>query len=99
MSKTYRRDDFSGQLNTKFQIHFTPDMVMEGELIAVSEISESGPYESFTITFLIPEACPIHQQIYPIDHPQMDKMELFLVPSGKGEKGTTFVSTFSYSKE
>jgi hypothetical protein len=72
---------------------------MDAELIAVSEITELGPYESFTITFLVPDHCPIHQQIYPIDHPHIGKMKLFLVPSGKDEKGTSYVSTFSYSKE
>jgi hypothetical protein len=74
-------------------------MVKDAELINVSESAEIGNFESFTITFLIPDDCPIYQQIYPIDHAAMGKLELFLVPSGKDNKGTTYVSTFSYLKE
>jgi hypothetical protein len=99
MSQPLKRDDLAEQLNTTFQIHFALDMIMDAELIAVSEITKMGPFESFAITFLVPDDCPIHQQIYPIDHPEMGLIELFLVPSGKDEKGTTYVSTFSYRKE
>lgn len=95
----YSRDDLAAQLNTRFQIHFTPDIVLTSELIAVSDVTKLGPFESFTITFLIPEECPIYQHTYRIDHAEMESMELFLVPSGKDAKGTTYVSTFSYSKE
>lgn len=99
MSRRYKRDDFTEQLNTTFEINFTPDIVKDAELIQVSELQEMGPYESFTITLLVPEDCPIHQQIYPIDHAKMGNLELFLVPSGKDEKGTTYVSVFNYQKE
>lgn len=95
----YKREDLSEHLNTTFQIHFTPEIVRDAELISVSEIMAMGSYESYTITFLVPEECPIAQQIYQIDHPQMGKMELFLVPSGKDAKGTTYVSVFNYQKE
>lgn len=99
MSRRYKRDEFIEQLNTTFEINFTPDIVKDAELIQVSELQEMGPYESFTITLLVPEDCPIYQQIYGIDHAKMGHLELFLVPSGKDEKGTTYVSVFNYSKE
>lgn len=99
MPQRYYRDDLAALLNTTFQIHFTPEIVMDAELIVVSEMIESGPFESFSITFLIPEDCPIYQHIYQIEHPEMGRFELFLVPSGKDAKGTTYVSTFSYTKE
>jgi hypothetical protein len=99
MSERYRREDLAEQLNTTFQIHFTPDMVMDAQLIDVSELQEMGSYESFTIAFLVAEDCPIQQQIYPIGHAEMGEMELFLVPSGKDERGATYVSVFTYSKE
>lgn len=99
MSRALKRDDLAEQLNTTFQIHFTLDTIKNAELIAVSEVTKMGPFESFAITFLIPDECPIHQQIYSIDHPEMGLIELFLVPSGKDETGTTYVSTFSYREE
>jgi hypothetical protein len=99
MSRRYKRDDLAAQLNTTFQIHFTPDLVKDAELTEVSELKEMGPYESFAITFLVPDECPIQQQIYRIDHPEIGQVELFLVPSGKDEKGTNYVSVFNYSKE
>jgi len=99
MSRRYRRDDLAPQLNTRFQIHFTPEIVRDAELISVSDTTTIGPYESFAITFLIPDECPVHQQTYAIDHPKMGRIQLFLVPSGKDEKGTTYLSTFSYKKE
>lgn len=99
MSRRYKRADLSEHLNTTFQIHFTPDIVMDAELVSVSEIIEMGSFESYTITFLVRDECPIAQQIYPIDHPEIGNMELFLVPSGKDEKGTTYVSVFNYQRE
>lgn len=99
MSRRYQRDEFAEQLNTTFQIHFTPEIVMNAELISVSEIMGMGSYESYTTTFLVPEECPIAQQIYPVDHPEIGRLELFLVPSGKDEKGTTYASVFNYQKE
>jgi hypothetical protein len=99
MSRRYKRDDFTEQLNTTFEINFTPDIVKDAELIQVSNLEGTGNYESFSITFLVPEDCPIYQQIYPIDHAEMGNLELFLVPSGKDEKGTTYVSVFNYPKE
>jgi len=97
MGKRYRREDLSEQLDTAFQIHFTPAMVVDAELINVSEVQEMGSYESFTITFLVTADCPIEQKTYLIGHAKMGEMELFLVPSGKDEKGTTYVSVFTYS--
>jgi hypothetical protein len=99
MSRRYERDELAAQLNTTFQIHFTPDIVKDAELISVSDVVEIGNFESFTITFLITDECPIYQHIYQIDHAEIGNMELFLVPSGKDQKGTTYVSTFSYLKE
>jgi hypothetical protein len=99
MSRRYKREELSEHLNTTFQIHFTPDIVMDAELVSVSEIVEMGSYESYSITFLVPDECPIAQQIYPIAHPEMGSMEFFLVPSGKDQKGTTYVSVFNYQKE
>jgi len=99
MSRRYKRDDFTEQLNTTFEINFTPDIVKDAELVNVSTLEANGNYESFTITFLVSEDCPIYQQIYGIDHAEMGNLELFLVPSGKDEKGTTYVSVFNYSKE
>jgi hypothetical protein len=99
MSRRYKRDDFTEQLNTTFEINFTPDLVKDAELIQVSNLEGTGNYESFSITFLVSEECPIQQQIYPIDHAEMGSLELFLVPSGKDEKGTTYVSVFNYPKE
>lgn len=99
MSQRYKREDLKKQLNTIFQIHFTPDMVLDAELISVSEVTEMGPYESFVLTFLVPAECPIQQQIYQLDHPEMGEMELFLVPSGKDDKGTTYASVFNYQKQ
>jgi len=99
MSRSYKRDEMAAHLNSTFQIHFSPDIVKDAELINVSELTEMGGYESFSISLLIPEECPIQQRIYQIGHPEIGEMELFIVPSGKDEKGTTYASIFNYKKE
>lgn len=99
MSERCSRDALAAQLNTTFQIHFAPETIMDAKLFEVSEIKQMGPYESFTITFLVPEDCPIEQRMYQIDHPQIGSKKLFLVPSGKDQNGTTYVSVFNYSKD
>ena len=58
MSRRYKRDDFTEQLNTTFEINFTPDIVKDAELINVSDLEGIGNYESFTITFLVSGRLP-----------------------------------------
>jgi hypothetical protein len=99
MSRRYTRDELAAQLNSTFQLHFSPEIVKDAVLAEVSELKGMGPYESFVITFLIPDECPVQQRIYQLVHPEIGEMELFLVPSGKDEKGTTYASVLSYKKD
>ena len=98
MSKQYSQEEFAKHLNSTFQIRFTPDLQNEASLIKVSDLTVSGAYESFAITFLVQDDCPVRQQIYEIGHAEMGKFDLFLVPSGQDGNGTTYVSVFNYAK-
>lgn len=49
---------------------------------ALRESSKGGDREPFSLTFLGPAEPALPQQIYPMEHPSLGELEIFLVPIG-----------------
>lgn len=48
-------------------------------------LSESGPgHECFSLLFRTPENVHLQQGTYPLEHPTLGTVDLFLVPLGRG---------------
>jgi hypothetical protein len=82
-------DDFSEHLNAPFRIHVEPGDSLELELIearaigpAPSSDGEGGRRRSFSLIFRGPTARLLEQRIYPVEHPRLGTIEIFLVPLG-----------------
>ena len=48
----------------------------------------------FTLQFIAPESSRLGQGIYPINHPKLGTMEIFLVPNGPAHDGHGFHAVF-----
>lgn len=48
----------------------------------------------FTLQFIAPESSRLGQGIYPIKHPKLGMMEIFLVPNGPAHDGHGFHAVF-----
>lgn len=52
------------------------------EVQALRESSKGGDREPFSLTFVGPAEPALPQQIYPVEHPELGELEMFLVPIG-----------------
>jgi hypothetical protein len=99
--------DFSAQLHTSFRIHVGDDAAvaaeglapLEAELIEVSEMG-SDPQEGtgrrpFSIVFRAPPDSVLPQGIYPVEHPELGTLSLFLVPIGPDRVGMRYEAVFT----
>jgi len=94
--------DFSRYLNEKFQLKTEGLEPFEVELIQVRELGEDVPADEtnrrrrpFSIVFRGPEDMYLPQAIYPLEHPQMGRLDIFLVPIGLDKKGMKFEAVFT----
>ena len=96
-SLTY--EEFSKHANTKFQVHFENNTVVELELAKVSEIKLHPRQEEFTIEFRGPLDMVLSQGTHFFTHDQMGQFELFLVPVRQDEQGFYYEAVFNRLRE
>jgi hypothetical protein len=81
---------FTDALNTKFRVRGNATDVVELELIAAQAGRAHQPsrgqarYESFSLLVAGPSDQPLIQRLYPFEHDQIGRFELFIVPVGCG---------------
>jgi hypothetical protein len=80
--------DFSEHVNATFRIQVEPGDSLELELIEARPIGpppsdpEGGRRQSFSLIFRGPPARLLEQRIYPVEHPRLGTLGIFLVPLG-----------------
>lgn len=89
------RDEFAAALNTRFRLYRVGDEPVELILIQVSELQVTARLESFSILFRGPPHILLPQRTYQLDHAQMGKIELFIVPVGQNESGYEYQAVFN----
>jgi hypothetical protein len=57
-------------------------------------VDASGARAPFTLTFRGPPEPILPQRIYRLEHPSLATLEIFLVPIGRDEAGTTYEAVF-----
>jgi hypothetical protein len=91
-------EEFRKHLNTKFRI--AGDTPIELELTEVkgylSAAHEQAGMERFSAFFDGPDDRVLPQQVYPLEHDSMGRLELFLVPIAKEDKGVRYEAVFNY---
>jgi len=87
--------DFVGHVNDSFRIALGTEELLELQLIEARTIGESrrpaapGLREQpFSLIFKSPRDRLLAQRIYPIEHPALGTLEIFLVPLGPAADAT-----------
>ena|ERR1700733_9795459 len=88
-------DDFSPYLDTVF------DMQVPGGTVAL-KLAKTGSYGqatreggAFSLLFVAPAGPWLPQGTYPVKHPALGTMEIFLVPTGPSDNGNGYHAVFT----
>jgi hypothetical protein len=92
MSEVLTIQDFASQLHTRFRVASRESY--ELELTEVSDHS-NAQLEQFSLIFTGITSPWLQQNTYTLDHPQLGRCELFLVPIGPGDAGMRYEAIFS----
>jgi hypothetical protein len=102
--------DFAAHLHSSFRIHggdldsvaAEAMLPLEAELIEVTELGvgvpsaqESAQRRPFSILFRAPPNSVLPQGIYPVVHPELGTLSLFLVPLGPDRVGMRYEAVFT----
>jgi hypothetical protein len=103
-------DDFSPHLNSGFEIQMPDGKVVAVTLAEAASNGTVCPKEGlkgpdgqalkardgggFTLQFVAPESSRLTQGVYPVKHPKLGTLEIFLVPSGLCAQGHGYHAVF-----
>ena len=90
-----RIEDFTPLLDAAFEMQ-APDGVVPLQLAKVDNVGDSGrPGGAFSLIFVAPKGPFLPQMIYPVTHPALGLMEIFLVPIGPRKDGNGYQAIFT----
>lgn len=95
--------DFSAHLNQTFRIQLEDSDPLELELVDVALMGSKEDFDPevtgrrypFSLVFRGPQAPLLPQQVYPIEHETMGRLELFLVPVHPDRQGNRYEAIFT----
>ena len=95
-----RLESFTPHLNTKFRVLCGPEQWVEVELVEAKESTPPPPgvtsrQERFSLVFCAPHDTPLWQGLYQFEHDALGRFALFIVPTGKDERGVDFQAVFN----
>jgi hypothetical protein len=90
---------FLPYLHQTFTIYLDDQSPYPLELVSVQELGEAyqpGSRRPFSLVFSNPrQDAFLPQRIYPLEHPEMGSLELFLVPLGTDKNGMRYEAIFT----
>jgi hypothetical protein len=95
MEAVLEHSEFSKYLNSNFRVRINEEQTVDAELVEVSELLASPRQERFSIVFRTLNDFFLGQGLRALEHDEMGKFELFLVPIGRDEKGTSYEAVFN----
>jgi hypothetical protein len=88
-------DDFTPHLEAAFEMQTAGGMVPL-KLAKVDRAGDSGRAGgAFSVIFVAPKGSFLPQAIYPVTHPALGVMEIFLVPVGPMQGGNGYQAIFT----
>lgn len=91
MLDTLTPASFAEHVGSCFHLHLEGQEPLELELFEVSRYEENPDFaarkEPFSLLFLGPLRPVLPQAIYPLEHPALGRIEIFLVPIGPDPRG------------
>ncbi len=95
MAALPQHENFVRSVNTKFQVRLDETKAVEAELTEVSELRLSPKQEQFSLVFRAPAEPFLGQGMRTLDHEHVGRLELFLVPISRDEKGICYEAVFN----
>jgi hypothetical protein len=90
-----RIEDFAQHVDGAFELRIGGDAVPL-KLARVDPAGNSGrPGGAFSLIFVAPKGPWLPQAIYPVTHPALGTMEIFLVPIGQASGGNGYQAVFA----
>ena len=87
--------DFQENLNAKFTLFLDTGGTVEIELTEARQGKMTSRQEMFSIYFRGSNEKPFWQGLYPVEHEQLGKFDLFLVPVEQNEQGMIYEAVFN----
>jgi hypothetical protein len=92
-------ETFSRYLNTNFRMRSSNTGVVSVKLVEVSHWSESkAGKECFSVVFLGSGSRRLRQDTYTVEHEELGKFPLLIVPSGKVKRGFYYEAVFNRTR-
>jgi hypothetical protein len=90
-----RIDDFTPHIDAIFDVQ-TAAGVVPLKLVKVDPAGDSGRAGgAFSLIFVAPKGPWLPQGVYPVPHPVLGMMEIFLVPVGPTQGGNGYQAVFT----
>ena len=103
MTENLTEEVFAQNLNTKFRVRAEAPRPVELELVEVkgwtTRPEEQKGMERFSLTFLGPADIYMPQHTYTLEHERMGALEIFLVPTGRDERGFRYQAVFNFVRK
>ncbi|HET9229065.1 MAG TPA: hypothetical protein VFR31_20475 [Thermoanaerobaculia bacterium] len=91
MLDTLTPGSFAEHVGSRFHLQLDGQEPLELELFEISRYEENPEHaarkEPFSLMFIGPVRPVLPQAIYPLEHPVVGKLEIFLVPIGPDPRG------------
>jgi hypothetical protein len=88
-------DAFSGRVGDRFVLG-ADGQTYELALVECSRLGQAAlERQPFSLVFLGPREPVLPQQIYPLSHDDLGRIDLFLVPIAQDEDGTRYEAIFT----
>lgn len=94
MAENLTHEEFSKHLNTTFRIRLN-ETIIDAELFEITEHMLSPRQERFAIVFRTSNEFLLSQGMANFEHDQMGEFQLFIVPIGRDEEGTSYEAVFN----
>jgi hypothetical protein len=89
------KDDFAGQIHTKFYVHLQARPPLEMELYQIEEGRSTPTQEQFSLFFYGPKDVNLGQGTFELEHEKLGTFPLFLVPIGPDHQGFRYQAVFN----
>jgi hypothetical protein len=95
MTEIFNRDRLAAAVGSKFRLTAATESV-EVELTEVSELRERRGGKAFSALFLVPAGYNVEQGLYQLEHEELGRADLFLVPVGLGQERLRLEAVFNF---
>jgi hypothetical protein len=96
--ESFTVDTFAGRIGERFLVRLEPGEATELELVEAAEVGpppQSGQRTPFSLAFRGPTNPVLPQRIHAFSHDELGTFEIFIVPIGRDESGTSYEAVFN----